>query len=88
MAIDLTRDEMLTALREGTVSLSFEKVKDGLVREMNATLVQDAIPTDKLPKGGTVDQSVGGDATLRVFDMDIQEWRSFRVDNVLTFAKV
>lgn len=88
MAIDLTRDEMLTALREGTVSLSFEKVKDGLVREMNATLVQDKIPTDKLPKGGTVDQSVGGDATLRVFDTDIQEWRSFRVDKVLTFAKV
>lgn len=88
MAIDLTRDEMLTALREGTVSLSFQKVKDGRVREMNATLAQDKIPADRLPKSGTVDQSVGGDATLRVFDMDIQEWRSFRVDNVLTFAKV
>lgn len=88
MAIDLTRDEMLTALREGTVSLSFQKVKDGLVREMNATLAQDKIPADRLPKSGTVDQSVGGDATLRVFDTDIQEWRSFRVDKVLTFAKV
>jgi len=88
MAIDLTRDEMLTALREGTVSLSFEKVKDGLIREMKATLVQDNIPADKMPKGGTVDQSVGGDATLRVFDTDIQEWRSFRVDKVLTFEKV
>ena len=55
MAIDMTRDEMLTALREGTVNLSFEKVKDGQVREMNATLVTESIPTDKMPKGGTVD---------------------------------
>ena len=86
MAIDMTRDEMLTALREGTVNLSFEKVKDGKVREMNATLVTDSIPTDKMPKGGTVDQSVGGDSTIRVFDTDIQEWRSFRVDKVLSFG--
>ena len=86
MAIDMTRDEMLTALREGTVNLSFEKVKDGQVREMNATLVTESIPTDKMPKGGTVDQSVGGDSTIRVFDTDIQEWRSFRVDKVLSFG--
>mgnify|MGYP006001422285 CR=1 FL=1 len=85
MSIDMSRDDMLSALREGVVSLSFEKVKDGLIREMKATLVSDRIPADKMPKGGSVDQSVGGDATLRVFDTDIQEWRSFSVDKVLTF---
>jgi len=87
MAIDLSRDDMLSMLREGTVKLSFEKVKDGAIREMTATLVQDSIPADKMPKGGTVDQTVGGESTLRVFDTDIQEWRSFRIDKVLTFNK-
>lgn len=81
---DFNRDEMLNALREGVVNLSFEKVKDGAVRVMNATLRD--IPEDKMPKGGTVDQSVGGDSTLRVFDVDIQEWRSFRIDKLISFG--
>ena len=82
--IDKSRDEMLDALREGVVNLSFEKVKDGAVRVMNATLRD--IPEEKMPKGGTVDQSVGGDSTLRVFDVDIQEWRSFRIDKLISFG--
>ena len=81
---DFNRDEMLNALREGVVNLSFEKVKDGAVRVMNATLRD--IPEEKMPKGGTVDQSVGGDSTLRVFDVDIQEWRSFRIDKLISFG--
>jgi hypothetical protein len=84
MMIDKSRDEMLDALREGVVNLSFEKVKDGAVRVMNATLRD--IPEEKMPKGGTVDQSVGGDSTLRVFDVDIQEWRSFRIDKLISFG--
>ena len=43
---------------------------------MRATLVSDMIPLDKMPKGGTVDQTVGGDSTVRVFDLDLNEWRS------------
>ena len=84
--VDLNKDEMLEMLREQVVNLSFEKVKDGQVRVLNATLVSDQIPADKMPKGGTVDQSVGGNETLRVFDVDIQEWRSFRIDKLLSFG--
>lgn len=85
---NLTREEILNVLRENTVNLSFTKVKDGLTREMRATLVSDMIPLDKMPKGGTVDQTVGGDSTVRVFDLDLNEWRSFRVDSLLTFSAV
>ena len=85
---NLTREEILNVLRENTVNLSFTKVKDGLTREMRATLVSDMIPLDKMPKGGTVDQAVGGDSTVRVFDLDLNEWRSFRVDSLLTFSAV
>lgn len=81
------REDILTCLREEVVNLSFEKVKDGQVRQMQATLRSDLIPEDKKPKGGSVDQSVGGDKTVRVFDLDLNEWRSFRIDKLLTFDK-
>ena len=86
MMIDKTRDEILDALRNGEVQLSFEKVKDGQIREMTATLNTGYIPEEKMPKGGTVDQSVGGESTLRVFDVDIMEWRSFRIDKLISFG--
>lgn len=82
------RDEMLNTLRESVVDLSFEKVKDGAIREMRATLKQGLIPEDKMPKSGSVDQSVGGESTLRVFDLDLNEWRSFRIDKVISFHSV
>lgn len=79
------KDEMATTLREGVADLSFEKVKDGQIREMRATLNPDLIPEDKMPKGGSVDQSAGSDTALRVFDLDLNEWRSFRIDKVISF---
>lgn len=86
--IDMTRDEILSTLRENTVNLSFTKVKDGEVRNMTATLMQNQIPSEKMPKSGSVDQTVGGESTVRVFDLDLQEWRSFRIDSLLTFSAV
>ena len=84
----MTRDEILNTLRENTVALSFTKVKDGEVRNMTATLEQGKIPVEKMPKSGSVDQSVGGESTVRVFDLDLNEWRSFRIDSLLTFSAV
>jgi len=84
----MNREEILDVLRENTVNLSFTKVKDGEVRNMTATLVSDKIPNEKMPKSGSVDQSVGGESTVRVFDLDLNEWRSFRVDSLLTFDAV
>lgn len=52
---------------------------DGTDRTMRCTLVESNIPTDKTPKG------TGREApstTQRVFDLDKQEWRSFKWDAV------
>ncbi len=84
----MNRDEILNTLRENTVALSFTKVKDGEVRNMTATLEQGKIPVEKMPKSGSVDQTVGGESTVRVFDLDLNEWRSFRIDSLLTFSAV
>lgn len=58
--------------------ITFTK-SDGTDREMRCTLVEGAIPTEKAPKG------TGREApttTQRVFDLDKQEWRSFKWDSV------
>lgn len=57
--------------------------KDGTDREMFCTLSESRIPKDKQPKtdSGKVARSFSDDA-LRVFDTEIQEWRSFRWDSV------
>jgi hypothetical protein len=65
--------------------ITFTK-KDGTEREMHCTLIENRIPKDKQPKEPQV-ASTGGSA-VRVFDTDIQEWRSFRWDSIknVTFS--
>ena len=84
----MTRDEIINTLRQNIVELSFTKVKDGEVRNMTATLEQGYIPEEKMPKSGSVDQSVGGESSVRGFAIVVNAWRSFRVDSLLTFSAI
>ena len=86
--VEMTYEEIVNTLREGVVNLSFTKVKDGGVREMRATLVSDMIPTDKMPKTDANANTEKNQLAVRVFDLDINDWRSFRVDSLLTFTAV
>jgi hypothetical protein len=66
------------ALKNGTVYVTFTK-KDGTIRHMNCTKNFDLIPADKHPtgSGGYVNPDI-----IKVFDVDISEWRSFSEDQV------
>ena len=44
----MNAQEVVDLLKQGVVSLSFTKVKDGAVRNMLATLRADLIPEDKI----------------------------------------
>lgn len=66
------------ALTKGVVKIKFEK-KDGSLREMNATLNPKLIieyekKTDKIK---TVNKEI-----MSVFDVDLNEWRSFRKNSL------
>jgi hypothetical protein len=65
------------------VELIFFKV-NGDVRNMRCTLSEDKIPEDKRPKGSTTKQSPKG--TIAVFDLDKNDWRSFRYDSIKEFT--
>lgn len=77
----VTRDEMLDKLREKECRVIFTKI-NGEERDMVCTLKMEMIPEEKQPKTG---KEYNTDV-IRAFDVNKQEFRSFRVDNVISFS--
>jgi len=69
-------------LREREITVIFTK-KDGTERKMLCTLSENKIPKEKSPTGSGKTQN--GDA-LAVFDLEKEEWRSFRYDSLKSFS--
>lgn len=63
-----------------SVCVTFTK-KDGSQREMFCTLAGTRIPVEKQPKTETHSSDSG--SALRVFDTQVNEWRSFRLDSII-----
>lgn len=72
------KEWLKTLLRERVVEITFVKA-DGSDRVMKATLLEEKIPSEKMPKGNTKTQS---DEVLPVFDVENDGWRSFRWDSI------
>lgn len=75
------RNQMVEQLRERVCRVIFTKI-NGEERDMQCTLNMEMIPEEKQPKTG----KEYNDAVLRVFDVKQQEFRSFRVENVISFS--
>ena len=65
-------------LKTDLATIVFQK-KDGTMREMHCTLMEQKIPAEKAPTGKGKKQS---EDALAVFDIEKQEWRSFRFDSI------
>lgn len=65
-------------LRQGTVNVNFTKV-DGTSRVMRCTLAESLIPEAKKPANTNTKEA---ETAQRAFDLDKQEWRSFRWESV------
>lgn len=83
--------EYQSALREGTCIVEFTKV-DGTKRVMKCTLDQSAIPEDKMPKPVVLKEGEvakepkpENPGIVRVFDLEKQEWRTFKLETVISF---
>lgn len=76
------RDELKNLVSENRTEVTFIK-KDGTERTMICTTSPDKIPEDKQPIGeGKVKENKD---ILRVYDLENEGWRSFRIDSVKTF---
>lgn len=82
----MNRDEMLAYLRNTDCIVKFIKA-DGSERIMYCTLQPNSIPESMKPKGSTSPIKENKEV-IRVFDTEIEEWRSFKVASVLSFSHV
>ena len=80
--LEAIREDVLQKLRTGETTVRFTKV-DGSERTMRCTLAESNIPSDKRPKEGASASTTG--SALRVFDLDLGEWRSFRLESLITY---
>ena len=80
--INYEYDSVVDQLREGIVKLSFVKLKDGQVRNMRATLNDKFIPEEQKPTQVVANEKK---ETVRVYDLDVEGWRSFRLNSLQTF---
>ena len=79
-----TREQLLEVLRAGDpVVVTFTKV-DGTKRDMRCTINDILVPEDKHPKG--TKQLKENLDVIRVYDLDSDGWRSFRVDSVTGYT--
>ena len=71
-----------------TMKITFIKA-NGDLREMNATLNFQTIPKEFWPADNIIEsKTTYSRDVLRVFDVDINEWRSFRWDSLKTIKPV
>ena len=77
--MSITREGLVDRLKQSVVNITFTKA-DGSERTMNCTLKLENIPEDQHPKSTVKSES----DQIRVFDTDIQEWRSFNFSSVKT----
>lgn len=78
--LDELKQYTLSSLRTNTVKVLFTK-QDGTQREMLCTLSESIIPAEKLPKSESTSSTA--QSAARVFDVEKQEWRSFRWNSVI-----
>lgn len=76
-------DMLKKGLYEGEVIVKFTKV-DGSIREMRCTLKE--IPADKQPKTTTESKENVNPSIMKVFDVENDGWRSFRLDSVISVS--
>jgi hypothetical protein len=75
--------EVLSILRSGLCEITFTK-KDGTERTIVGTLNDELIPDDKKPKG---EDRVHSTEVQPVYEVELDQWRSFRWDTLISYRK-
>jgi hypothetical protein len=81
----IIRDWIKSLLQQGAITVTFTKA-DGTDREMLCTLNPEQLPVVSAPVDGIVketkERKKPDEHSLRVFDLEKNEWRSFRFDRL------
>lgn len=80
----LTEEKIIGMLKENVCNVQFRKV-DGSLRKMRCTLHPDLIPLKVIVEGKKERAKIND--VVAVWDLDLNEWRSFKVSSVLQLSK-
>lgn len=75
------KKDILMMLESGLCEITFTKV-DGTIRTIVGTLNRELIPAEKLPKGTSKSEN---EDVQPVYEVDLDQWRSFRWDSVIGY---
>ncbi len=75
----MVQEELFSMLRNGVVTVEFNKV-NGDYRKMRCSLND-----EYLPEGYTLPEFEDSITRFSVIDIDKNEWRSFRLDSILSY---
>lgn len=81
----MNRNEMIEELRKRDCRVIFKKA-NGEERDMVCTLQENALPEFAVDKNTDKKSVAYSDQVIRVIDVKSGEWRSFRVDSVISFS--
>lgn len=81
------KSEVVALLHAGLVDLDFEKA-DGSIRQMTATLKQSELPLREEGEFKVLPDHQTNPNIVTCFDVQIQAWRSFRIDRLREFNVV
>ena len=87
LTLDEKRDYLTLKLQFGEVAIEFTKV-DGTNRKMPCTLAPQLIPPAPIVEGKIKKERKENPTVIRVFCTDKQEWRSFRIDSVISINDI
>lgn len=84
----LSEQEILDLLNQSVCEVTFKKV-DGEVRVMQCTLKADLLPIKPLLSEDTVTKTrAKPPGVVSAWSLDRSDWRSFRVNNVISVVKI
>lgn len=75
-------NELRCLMSIGEVEFSYQK-KDGTIRNAKGTLNMTEIPAEHIPTGDYTSNPL----QFRYFDTEKQAWRSFKVENLISYGK-
>lgn len=83
---NVPRDEVIKILQRGIYTVAFTKV-NGEHRNMRCTLKPDLIPHDDTQSETQKEPRKVNEEVIAAFDLDKNEWRSFRVDKLISILQ-
>lgn len=81
----MTKEQLKEELKNNIAIIKFRKM-DQTIREMSCTLSSKLLPVSQDEKEYTPKIKTDNPNNVRVWDLDKQAWRAFRLDSLLEYS--